>query len=339
MKRSRLSAITAFATGLAAITSASAQAETLTVGGHLPATTDVGLDVETIAVDDLSGGMGARLSYELKNALERTRVEDQNWFEIVPLGAEPVDAIIQGSAGIQSSVLQLEPKRERECVEKDKDKKCVRYRTNVYECTRTEVSFFPDIEIVGREGEILYTARNELNRNEDVCADTGSPPSVSAMSDALVSNFAWRVRNALAPRFLSREYRVLERRKGLEKADRKAFKEALRLTKTDENAACEAFQALEAANPQHVSVLFNVAMCQERDGNYETSLATLERALAVEPKKLMALESVDRVQSWIRGEDQLIARAEIMGARYPDFAALPDTSGGGEGQAEGTQEE
>lgn len=314
------SAVLGMMSAALALAATPAQAETLSVSAYLPADTDAGLPIEAIAVDDIGGAKGAQLGFELKKALERVRVTGEQWFEIVPLGAAPVDVVIQGSASIQSAVIDLEPKRERKCVEKNDDKKCIRYRTNVYECSRTEVSFYPDIEIVGREGELIYTARNEISRSKEVCADVGSRPSISGMSDALVSNFAWRVRNALAPRFLERDYRILERRKGLAKDDRKAFKQAVKLTKTDENAACDAFKALEANNPQHVSVLFNVAMCHERDGAYEESLATLERALAVEPKKVVALESVDRVDGWLRGIDQLNARAEIMHSRYPELA-------------------
>ncbi len=317
MKFTNATGAGALCAGLA-LAATSVHAETLTVGAHLPASTDAGLEIETISVDTLSGSKGAQLAFELKDALQKARAQNETWFEVVAIGATSVDAVIQGSAGIESSVIELEPKGERKCAKKDEDKKCIRYKTTYYDCSRTEVSFYPDIEIIGRDGAILYAARDEISRSKEVCADTGSPPSISEMSESLVSGFAWRVRTALAPRFLEREYRILERRKGLEKADRKAFKQAVKLTKSDQDAACDAFKSLEASNPQHVSVLFNVAICHERNGEFALSLETLQRALAVEPQKLMALESVDRVDGWMRAEDQLAARVEILNRRYAD---------------------
>ncbi|KWV92698.1 tetratricopeptide repeat protein [Erythrobacter sp. YT30] len=297
-----------------------AHAETLRVGAHLPATTDAGLNIETIAVDELRGAKGSQLAFELKETLGQTRVEGEPWFEIVPMNTSAVNAVIQGSASFQGSVVELQPKEVRECEEKNDDDQCVRYRTDIYECTRTEVSLYPDIEVIGEDGYVIHAVRDELRRAIDSCADAGASPSVNAMGDELIGNFVWQVRTALAPRYLQRDYRILERRKGLRKEDRKAFKAAVKLTKTDENDACDAFKELEANNPAQVSVLFNIAMCQEREGDYSASLATLDRALAVEPKKLMALESVDRVRAWMKAERQLREREANMLARYSEPA-------------------
>ncbi len=325
MKFTNLARASTLGVGLA-VAATPASAETLTVGAHLPATTDAGLEIETISVDTLSGSKGAQLAYELKDALQKARAQNEPWFEVITIGATPVDAIIQGSAGIQSSVIELEPKGERKCAEKDNDNKCVRYKTTYYDCSRTEVSFYPDIEIIAQDGAILYAARDEMTRSKEACTDSNSQASIPEMSDGLVSGFAWRVRSALAPRFYESQYRILERRKGLEKADRKAFKNAVKLTKSDEDAACDAFKALEASNPQQVSVLFNVAMCHERNGEFALSLETLQRALAIEPQKLMALESVDRVEGWMRAADQLAARAEILNRRYADVEQSDEIS-------------
>ncbi|MEL7190575.1 MAG: hypothetical protein AAGK17_13560 [Pseudomonadota bacterium] len=315
----------------ACASSAPAQAETLRLGAHLPAGTDAALDVEAIAVDDLGGSKGSQLAFELKEVLQKARVHDEPWFDVIAIGAGPVDAVIQGGANVDASVIELEPKRERKCDEKDDDGKCIRYRTDVYECTRTEVTFYPDIEVVGQKGRLLYASRDAISREKEICADFGPPPSIREMTDGLVGSFAWRVRNALAPRYYERDYRILERRKGLEKADRKAFKAAVKLTKSDEDAACEAFKALEVNNPTQVSVLFNSAMCHERAGDFDASLAVLERALAVEPKKLMALESVDRVEGWIKAEEQLAKRADILTQRYAAALAAQPTPQSEEG--------
>lgn len=298
-----------------------AQAETIAVEGYFPATSDAGIELEVIGIDPLDGGQGSKLGFALKRALEQVRVDGETWFDIPASRNAAVDAVIQGAADDQSSITEIEDKEVRSCVRKDEDKKCIRYKTTFYACSRYTVSLYPDIELVSREGEVLYSARDEMTRSRDHCTDESSRPSQRAMLDDLVDSFAGRVRRALAPRFHRADYRILERRKGLEKADRKAFKDAIKMTKSNEDAACEAFNALEPANPAQASVLYNIALCHERFGEYEAARATYERALAAEPDKPMTLEAFSRVDGWMRGREQLAMRAEIMAARYADAAA------------------
>nr|WP_298926996.1 tetratricopeptide repeat protein [uncultured Erythrobacter sp.] len=300
------------------ITSGFAHAETISVAGHLPASSDAGLELEVIAIDPLDGNQGGKLGFELKKTLERARVDDDRWFDIAPGRSTPVDAVIQGSADSQSSITQLDDKEVRSCEKKNEDKKCIRYKTTYYDCNRFEVSLYPDIELVGRDGAVLYYERDELTRSEDHCDDSGSRPSRSEMTNGLVRSFAGRVRRALAPRNYSQDYRILERRKGLEKADRNAFKKAVKLTKTNEDAACDAFKAIEINAPTQPSVLFNVALCHERYGEYDLAREAYQRALDASPDKPMTLEAFDRVDNWERGRNQVAMRAEIMAARYAE---------------------
>ncbi|MCK0128663.1 tetratricopeptide repeat protein [Erythrobacter sp. F6033] len=304
----------------AMMTTGLAQAETISVEGYLPASSDAGIELEVIAVDPLDGNQGGKLGFELKKVLERAGVDNNRWFDVAPGRNTPVDAVIQGSADSQSSITQLEDKEVRSCEKKNEDKKCILYKTTYYDCNRFEVSLYPDIELVGRDGEVLYYERDELSRTEDHCDDSGSRPSRSEMTNGLVRSFANRVRRALAPRTYRQDYRILERRKGLEKADRNAFKAAVKLTKSNEDAACEAFKAIELHAPDHASVLFNVALCYERFGDYDMARETYQRALNASPDKPMTLEAFDRVDSWERGRNQVAMRAEIIAARYAEPA-------------------
>lgn len=311
----------------AAIAGTIAHAETISVEGYLPAATDAGLRLEVIAVDPIDGNQGAKLGFELKQALERAHVDGEAWFDVAPGSNTPVDAIIQGAADSQSSITQLDDKEVRSCKKKDDDGDCVRYETIIYECNRFEVSLYPDIELVSREGEVLYYERDELSRVVDHCDDAGAGPSRSEMANGLIRSFADRVRRALAPRNYSQDYRILERRKGLGKGERNAFKRAVRLTKSDEDAACEAFRALEVTAPQQASVLYNVALCHERFGDYAMARQTYQRALDVSPDKPMTLEAFDRVDNWEQGRNQVFMRAEIMVARFSeeDPLAVPSS--------------
>ncbi|TRD10423.1 hypothetical protein FGU71_00070 [Erythrobacter insulae] len=298
----------------AMITGAAVHAETLKIEGHLPAASDAGVEHQIIAIDDLNGAQGAKLGFELKTALERIRVDGDLWFDVAAFGSPGVEAVIQGSGDLQSSVTDVDPKQVRTCETKDAEENCIKYKTTAYDCSRYEMSFFPDIELVARSGEVLYSARDTLKSSTLYCTDEAERPSHGAMANVLIQQFSDRVRDELAPRYLRADYRVLERRKGLSEPDRDAFKQALRLTKSNEDAACDAFRALDEKYPRQASVVFNVALCFERAGEYGMARETYQRALNAEPNKPMTLEAMARVDNWERGEDQLNRRAAFLAA-------------------------
>ena len=291
-------------------------AETINSGGYYPANSDAGLGLETIVVESIDGDEGAQATFELKRALDGLQIDGEQWFEVVPVDFEAADAFIRGSAETSSSVTDLEDKKVTTCVEKDDDGKCLRNKVSFYSCSRYSVTFYPDIEILRPDGSVLYSMRDEDRSSADYCNDEDSRPSLQRMGDRLVENFASQVRHSLAPRFRRSDYRVLERRKGLEKADRKLFKQALKLTKSDEDAACEVFKGLEANNPQQVSVLFNIGLCHEAAGDYALAEEFYQRALDVEPNKWETAEAMKRIDQQNAAEEQFAARAEILQARY-----------------------
>ncbi|MDJ0641698.1 MAG: hypothetical protein QNJ15_02675 [Erythrobacter sp.] len=322
-----------FRTRLYAIASASVLcvsspgvAETISSGGYYPANSDAGLGLETISVDAIEGPEGAKVAYEIKQALDGLTIDGEQWFEIVPADFDPVDAFIRGSADSSSSITELEDKKVTTCAEKDDDGKCVRNKVSYYSCSRYSVTFYPDIEILRPDGSVLYSVRDEDRSSTDYCSDQDSRPSVQRMGDRLIENFASRMRHALAPRFRRSDYRLLERRKGLEKADRKQFKQGLKLTKSDEEAACEVFKGLAENNPQQVSVLFNVGLCHEADGDYALAEDFYRRAWDAEPNKWMTDDALKRIEKQLRAEAQFAQRSEILETRYAEAAEQEPTA-------------
>ena len=300
---------------------APAMAEPIASGGYYPANSDAGLGLETITVDPIDGPEGAKVAYELKQALDGLTIDGEQWFEIVPSDFAAVDAVIRGSADSSSSITELDDKKVTRCVEKDDDGKCVRNKVSYYSCSRYSVTFYPDIEILRPDGSVLHSVRDEARRSTDYCSDEDSRPSVQRMGDRLIENFASTMRHTLAPRFRSSDYRLLERRKGLEKADRKQFKQGLKLTKTDEKAACEVFKGMVESNPQQVSVLFNVGLCHEAAGDYTLAEVFYRRAWDVEPDKWMTDDALKRIAKQQQAEEQFAQRAEILAARYAEAEA------------------
>ena len=304
----------------------SAAAEVIAAGGYSPATSDAGLGIETIAVERIDGSDGSKVTFELKEALDGLRLDDEQWFEIVPTSAEYVDATFRGSADSNSSITELDDKKVTTCAEKDEDGDCIRNKVSYYSCSSYEVSLRYDIELIGSDGLVLYSVRDEDSSSRDYCTDEDSRPSVQRMTDRLAEALATRTRRALAPRFFRSDYRLLERRKGLEKADRKLFKQGLKLTKSDAEAACQVFEGLEANNPEQVSVLFNIGLCHESRRDFATAETYYARAESIEPGKWMTSESLERVAKRIQAEEQFARRKDILETRYAEAQAVPDST-------------
>lgn len=308
-----------------ALTGTHAAAEVIAADGFSPATSDAGLGVETISVEPFDGSDGSKVAFELKEALDGLRLDDEQWFEIVPSTAEFVDATFSGSADSNSSVTEQDDKRVTTCAEKDDDGDCIRNKVSYYSCSTYEVSLRYDVELVGSEGQVLYSVRDEDSSSRDYCTDEDSRPSIQRMRDRLAASFATRTRWALAPRYFRSDYRLLERRKGLEKADRKLFKQGLKLTKSDASAACEVFKGLEANNPQQVSVLFNIGLCHESRRDFALAETYYARAESIEPGKWMTNDSLERVAKRIEAESQFARRSEILTSRYAEAEAVSET--------------
>ena len=124
----------------------------------------------------------------------------------------------------------------------------------------------------------------------------------------LESQFFARITRDLVPRFVRETPRLMERRRGLSRQDRRVFKDALKASNEDIGAACAAFRSLEEANPQHVSVLFNIGLCFESEDDLDGALEYYGRALEIEPGKDYPTAGQRRVRSRLSGEAQLEAR-------------------------------
>lgn len=88
---------------------------------------------------------------------------------------------------------------------------------------------------------------------------------------------------------------------GFVRADRNPFRDAVKLTDDDPDAACRAFAALEATNPEHLSVLFNIGLCWEASKQYERAAEYYRKALSVDADHDYPQRGMSRVRSFLRG--------------------------------------
>jgi len=311
------------ALGLAGLTGAAARAETLPVEGIYAAGTDAPSRAQSIAIADFSGRGGERLAFAIDSALRAAVIEGRPWFDLAftaPAFGDSYtydggagqsgqrsgpDAVMRGIAEVTWRDVDSGTKEVEECVTKDDRGKCTAKKKVNIPCQSREVTLRPEVRLVAREGDLLYAKGDTLTVSRRFCKDEDGKPPVDPMVEELAAQFAREVRRDLAPEFRAEDIRVLESRKGMSKADQAAFKTALRLTKTDVEAACDAFAALEAGNPSDITILFNIGLCHESAGDLAAAVRVYEQVLAISPRKAEPRDGLARIASRLRAEQQL----------------------------------
>ena len=305
-----------------------ALAEVLTVEGVYPARTAGAVEVEEITVERFGGDVGEQLAIAITDRLEDVRLDSQPYFTIKSAtgggntyhiygaaGAAPeepisgpVGATLRGTASGEVSEVRDGSEKRTRCVRRDDNKKCIEETVDVFRCRKMTVHFSPSLRLIAREGGTLYAADDDLVQSQRYCANDKSEPSPARMMDSMMDEFAQRVRYDLAPEFRREDVRIMESRKGLAKADSSAFRETVRLTKSDQAAACTQFEAMLASYPDHASLLFNAGLCAERDGRLEEAADLYQRTRMTADGRAYAQAGIDRVASRMRAERQLDRR-------------------------------
>ncbi len=309
--------------GLAGLAGAAARAETLPVAGIYAAGADAPSRAQSIAIADFSGRGGERLAFAIDSALRAAVIEGRPYFDLTftapafgdsytydgnPRGPGTrggPDAVMRGIAEVTWRDVDSGTKEIEECLAKDDRGNCTEKKKVNIPCQSREVTLRPEIRLVAREGDLLYAKGETLSLSRRFCKDEEGKPPVDPMVEELAAQFARAVRRDLAPEYRAEDIRVLESRKGMSKADQAAFKTALRLTKTDVEAACDAFAALEAGNPANITVLFNIGLCHEGAGDLEAAAQVYEQTLALSPRKPEPRDGLARIASRLRAAQQM----------------------------------
>lgn len=302
-----------------------AAAETLRVEGIAPAGSDEALLVETIAVEHFVGSEGAFLRKLVRDRFADISLNDEAWFSLVPpREAGAADAILVGSA--QPSFSESYYRETRQvCDARDKNGECVAWADVEARCVQSALSFAPDLTLTNRDGEPIWGFRASYRVTENFCPSFDGEPDFEAVLAGWMRSFANAARANIAPAFAVRDIRIMEGRGGLDRDTKRLFKDAVGLTKKDQAAACDMFEALWLENPDQPSLLFNTGLCAEQLGDFE--VAEARYAIALENKKSddEAKAGMRRLGQWRHADWQLAQRfAYEEPAEELDAANVPE---------------
>ena len=282
-----------------------ALAETLPVRGVYPAGSDAAAAVQSIAVEPFGGIEGQTLAIALGDELRAVSIDGMPYFRIVPGGrAVDAEATLQGALSVERLRRDSYDKEREECVERDKDDKCVKREKRKIPCWEAVARIDPSIRLIDADGALLDAFDEPRESATRYCRDD-KRPSQDDMIRLLTQALARDLRARFAPVERAEDIRVMEERNGLASADKDRFRDAVRLTKQDERLACDAFHALEANNTDHPSVLFNLGLCAESAGDLAAAEDYYRRTLTANAKADYAGAGMRRIADRRRADAQL----------------------------------
>jgi hypothetical protein len=291
-----------------ALCAAPAAAETLPVSGVYPAGNDTAASLSTIAIEPFGGADGQQLAIAVGDKLRAATIDGEPYFRIVPGGSGArYDAVLQGTASAEADRRDSGTRDDDVCVERDDDHHCTKKEKRKIPCWDRVVRLVATVRLVGAGGAPIDGLDREDEQTQRWC-EGDDRPSTEAMTRQLAGLYADDLRAELAPVQRSEQVRVMETRKGLLDDDSRAFRDAVRLTKTDIEAACAAWSVLETRNPDYPAILFNLGLCAESRGDLKAAYDYYRHALAADHDTGYAQQGVGRIEGRWRANAQLESR-------------------------------
>lgn len=286
-----------FGMAAAMLVASPAAAETLTIAGSEPASAEVN-DLLSLSVERFEGEDGAALAQQLEAALGSARFDGRPYYRIVaPESGARVDGLVTGTTRASVDEVPITEKRKR-CAEYDPadKKKCVKEVQVDIRCRRRTVSVATTARLVAiGDGAIRYTRPLNARDQQTWCHDRSASRSVEDYLEAVWRDQVASIRRDLAPTDYSMDVRVDENRKGLPKPAQETFKDAIRLTKSDPDAACEAWAGLTRDAEPTAALAFNLGLCAEVRRDLDAAVDWYEQARRLGSKNRDIGEGLGRV--------------------------------------------
>lgn len=292
--------------GIAAVllSATGARAEIVEITGEFPAAYREASFLESVHVGRLGGQDGPALALAIERALTNTQ------FAVIGgrAGRDTAEGELSGvvTTGVDESRYS---KKEKKCVEKDADKKCIREEQVDVPCRRRVINLTADLRLVRNgDGRILYSRAYPF-RDEISWCEGGSPGrTIEDTVSGAIRNVAQGVRSDIAPSVETYRIRLRESTKGMDKDMAKAFKALIKSSQRNLADACGQWTAMNQAAPGNPSLTYNLGLCAEQRGDYQAALALFQdasRAGASEGRT-----SAERAERLIAGKQDAAERAK-----------------------------
>jgi tetratricopeptide (TPR) repeat protein len=206
--------------------------------------------------------------------------------------------------------------KRKKCTEYDPaDKnKCVKEVEVDIRCRRRTITVATTARLVAiKDGSIRYTRPLSARDQQTWCPDRAASRTAEDYVEWAEGDQVQAIRRDLAPIGYAIDVRVDENRKGLAKPAADSFKEAVRLTKSDPSAACEAWAGLTRAAEPTAALAFNLGLCAEMDRDFDAAIDWYGQAQRLGSKNRDIGEGIARIDRHRRALADWAARKRLMG--------------------------
>lgn len=293
-------------------------ATTVAISARFPARYAETANIRKIAVAGFDGYGGPEFQAALRNELYSAQFDGQTWFTVVA-GGGPSDASAAGpygrSVGAQGVILgtvgtdfrtdQYEGSEQR-CVQWEGDK-CKKYRSFPIPCWRRNVDLMVTPTLVNvATGRVVYSAQKRAHREKSWCAnETPSGSDMDLAADAQREITA-DIRRDIAPYNTMLSATLKTKGEGLAPDLKTRFTAAVKAASGgDMGGACEAWSAIDKAQPGNLDVTYDLGVCAESAGDYGRALSQYRKAQGLAPADREIGASITRATDLLNAENAL----------------------------------
>lgn len=295
--------------------SAPAAAETLTIDTSVPASANVN-DLFRLSVQRFAGEDGAAFAQRLEAELGRAEFDGRPYYRIIaPESDAPTDGLVTGTTRVGVDETRVTEKR-KQCREYDPadKKKCLKEVEVDIRCHSRTITVATTARLVAiGDGSIRYTRPLNARDQQSWCPDRAASTSVEDYVLEAQRDQVRAIGRDLAPRTYSLDVRVEESTKGLAKPAQAAFKNAVRLTKSDQVGACAAWTALTRDVEPTVALAFNLGLCAEMRGEFDAAIDWYGEARRQGSRNRDIGEGLERIALNRRAQADWDARQRLAG--------------------------
>lgn len=284
--------------GAAIVLAPQARAENVDLVGRFAAKSREVASLNSIAVDRFAGRDGARVSMALERALMSGNGDSPPHFRVSTDGYAADGEI----TGVVSTDVREEEfdRRENRCVQRDANNKCAREEKTDVSCRRRIVELGVDVRVAdNRRRAIAWTGGPERSAQIEWCEGNRPPESTDSMVGRLVGQVVEELRATFTPTTRRYSVRFRENTKGLPGDLAGRFKAVVKQSKRDLGGACAGWAELERSAPDHVGTVFNLGVCAEATGDFNTALARYSRSSELLGRGNEAEIDLQRIQQLI----------------------------------------
>ncbi|QAR32624.1 hypothetical protein EP073_04135 [Geovibrio thiophilus] len=275
--------------------------------------------IRSVAVIQLYGNYGAKITPSVENVLASAEVQGSRYFTVadrqnlnrimqeqklqvsgvadevtaVKLGRlTGVQGIFTGSAEMSVSTERYTAERSR-CSSRDKKGKCTAYVNYTVTCIEknAEIVFLPKLIDVST-ALLAYSDRISSSSTDRTCPDSSiAPASDESLLSAAESGVLNKFRKQIAPYTAGVTFTLMKSDDGIKESEgRKLLKFSLDFAEAGRmDRACEMWLEGSEKYPQSPAFLHNLGLCSEIKADYDKALELYKRAdrLTDEPDKVL----------------------------------------------------